>query len=370
MKLRGIRSLLSGWLRCRLDSSRSSLRIAEVEAFVRNAGESDLIALAPAFCDLVRRVGTEWWWMNPHIFDAFELHGVHMTQVHYYSPLPNLRELPEAVWRPGACWTSEVPLNTKDWLSFFDGVADFSSELRDIPAQPDGGFFWENVFFTGLDAITYYGICRKFKPARIIEVGAGFSTLIADMAVRRNGTGKITCIDPYPNPVLSTLCERDNVEVIPKPLQDCSQNLFGDLSGGDILFVDTSHVSRIGGELNHLLFDIVPMLPVGTMIHFHDIFLPNEYPRQWVLDRNWIFSEQYLLLAFLMYNDAYTILLPLNHLICDAEREVRSKLLDLSFGDLSGTSFWILKGTGSSQVLEVAQSPGSAYDKEANQGVS
>jgi hypothetical protein len=126
-------------------------------------------------------------------------------------------------------------------------------------------------------------------------------------------------------------------------VQDVPLEIFRDLRSGDILFVDTSHVSKLGSDLHHILFHILPALPDGILIHFHDIFLPREYPREWVIERNWFWNEQYLLLAFLMYNKAFRVVFMNNHFLSTCPHIAERALGDLGLGPLQGASMWLRK---------------------------
>lgn len=94
--------------------------------------------------------------------------------------------------------------------------------------------------------------------------------------------------------------------MIQSRLQDLNDELFLSLSEGDILFIDSSHVSKINSDVNYSFFSILPKLKKGVMIHFHDIFYPFEYPKEWIYEgRAW--NEVYVLRAFLQYNDTFRI---------------------------------------------------------------
>jgi hypothetical protein len=43
-------------------------------------------------------------------------------------------------------------------------------------------------------------------------------------------------------------------------------------------------------------------------VHVHDIFLPRDYPKQWVAGMRRFWTEQHLLHAFLLFNDAIEVL--------------------------------------------------------------
>jgi hypothetical protein len=85
-------------------------------------------------------------------------------------------------------------------------------------------------------------------------------------------------------------------------------DVFESLEKNDILFIDSTHVSRVDSDVNRALFEILPRLKSGVFVHFHDVFFPFEYPRQWVFEgRAW--NELYMLRAFLQYNKGFNVVL-------------------------------------------------------------
>jgi hypothetical protein len=90
-------------------------------------------------------------------------------------------------------------------------------------------------------------------------------------------------------------------------VQDVQLAEFARLQAGDILFIDSSHVAKTGSDVLHLYFEVLPRLAPGVRIHVHDIFLPFDYPRRWVLDENRSWNEQYLLRALLMYSSRFKV---------------------------------------------------------------
>lgn len=169
-------------------------------------------------------------------------------------------------------------------------------------------FYTRNSQFSWLDSRAFFVLMCDRPPRRLIEVGSGFSTLLA-AEVNRNELGgrvEITCIEPYPRaflragiPGVSRLIERQ--------VQDVPLVEFSLLEDGDILFIDSSHVAKTGSDVNFLYFEVLPRLKSGVRIHIHDIFMPNEYPREWVLGENRSWNEQYLLRALLMYSTAFQV---------------------------------------------------------------
>jgi hypothetical protein len=84
--------------------------------------------------------------------------------------------------------------------------------------------------------------------------------------------------------------------------------VFERLEAGDILFIDSSHVVKTGSDVNYLFLEVLPRLKPGVVIHVHDIFLPHEFPKAWVMDLHLFWTEQYLLQAFLTHNAEFEVL--------------------------------------------------------------
>lgn len=185
------------------------------------------------------------------------------------------------------------------WISDFD----YPMEAADaIDAQGRQGFFLGNDQFSNIDARTLFVFLREFKPSRVIEVGSGFSSLMmADVRKRFLGTSTtLQCIEPYPRAFL-----RDptyGFELVESKVEHVPLSFFESLSAGDFLFIDSSHVSKTGSDVNYLIFEVISHLPAGVLVHVHDIFLPNDYPYEWVVTNNRSWNEQYVLQAYLMFN--------------------------------------------------------------------
>jgi hypothetical protein len=170
--------------------------------------------------------------------------------------------------------------------------------------------FWNNEWFSCLDAASLVSFLLDRRPGRYIEIGSGNSTRFARYAIR---TGKldttVTSIDPRPHTNIDALCDR----VIRQPLEECDVNIFNDLGPQDILFFDGSHRVFTNSDVTTLFFDILPRLPAGVLVHVHDIFLPSDYPPQWNAR---LYSEQYLLGAMLLCSaPPFRVVLP-NYFVC------------------------------------------------------
>ncbi|MFN0051270.1 MAG: class I SAM-dependent methyltransferase [Planctomycetales bacterium] len=179
-------------------------------------------------------------------------------------------------------------------------------------AEPQPGFRYHyvNPTYSYGDAIMTYCMVRDARPRRIIEVGSGHSSCLILDTNDRFFQGQIECLfmDPHPEYVQSLLgpAETARTTIIPSRLQDADPALFDRLEANDILFIDSTHVSKLNSDVNRYIFEILPRLSPGVLIHFHDVAWPFEYPLAW-LEEGRAWNEQYLLRAFLMYNDHFHI---------------------------------------------------------------
>jgi hypothetical protein len=160
--------------------------------------------------------------------------------------------------------------------SLLDSIEQYAADLERIGAAPPPAPRWNQDWFPRLDAAAAYAMVRTLRPRRIVEVGSGHSTRFMARAVADGGLDtRITAIDPAPRATLSGL----DIEWISSPVQRVAA--FPPLAAGDILFIDSSHQVKPGSDVEFLLKAVLPMLPAGVRVHFHDIFLPDDYPREW-----------------------------------------------------------------------------------------
>ena len=169
-----------------------------------------------------------------------------------------------------------------------------------------------NGTFDSVDGEILYCMIRHFKPQRIVEIGSGFSTYCAAQAclVNHEKDGRqceLVAVEPFPSrtlragfPGLSRL--------ITTPIQEMPLSYFESLGENDILFIDSSHVLKIGSDVHYEYLELLPRLGPGVVVHVHDIFLPHDYPRHWVMREHRFWTEQYLLQAFLAFNQAFEVL--------------------------------------------------------------
>ena len=248
-------------------------------------------------------------------FSTWERRGYHVTPVNYYSAVPNVAELEETLWSEPRL-PAAVDLRDGAQLELLDLVsARYRNELSRFPREAptaDCPFFLNNRNFFGVDAEMLYVIVRDHRPRRIIEIGSGFSTLLSSLAIERNKEEdplyecQFVAIEPFPRNQLFSQCKNLS-ELIELPVQKVPLGRFGELGANDILFIDSSHVSRLGSDVNFELLEIVPRLRSGVLIHVHDIFIPFEYPKNWAIEEGWFWNEQYMLEAFLSFNRCFEI---------------------------------------------------------------
>lgn len=179
--------------------------------------------------------------------------------------------------------------------------------LRAIPRQSDDPreARWDNEFFAGIDAVALYHFIGERRPAHYFEVGSGHSTRFARRAVRDFGlTTTITSVDPAPRAEIDELC--DAVHRV--GLQDVPLSVFDELTAGDVLLVDGSHVVHMDSDVTVAFTELLPRVPAGVLVGIDDVFLPWDYPDSWV--ERW-YGEQYLLAVLLLSGDpAWDVVLP------------------------------------------------------------
>jgi hypothetical protein len=286
---------------------------------------------------------------SPRSLAVWRRFGVEPVRHHYYEPLVWAGDLPDEHWREEH-YGAALDLAAAAQLDLLREMEAWRAELSELARFERGGsrFSYDNRFFAAGDADALYCMLRLLRPRRLIEVGAGVSTLVATAALTRNAAAghscEHTCVEPFEAPWLERL---DGPRVLRTRVEDVPEDVFAGLGDGDVLFIDSSHTVRPGGDVLHLLFAVVPRLAAGVSVHFHDIFLPGEYPREWVVDRGRRWHEQYLLAAFLAYNEEFEVRLALNWLLRTHPDELRRAFPALAgYPERAPGSFWIRRRRG------------------------
>ncbi len=246
-------------------------------------------------------------------FPIWQRLGLHVTLNHFYQPIPDTTTLNEELWRtPSALVGVDMQGPAQvDLLAQFR--REFSAEYESFPERRTAvphQYYTDNMMFVAPDAVILYCMIRKFKPARVFEIGSGFSTFVSAQALRKNAESGFKCelhaFEPYPSPTLQAGFPGLTALHV-TPAQKIPSDRFAELGENDILFIDSSHMLKIGSDVQYLGLEIIPRLNRGVLVHLHDIFLPAEYPRFWVKQNYWFYNEQYWLQAFLAYNSCFRV---------------------------------------------------------------
>lgn len=268
------------------------------------------VALADAVASAFALVAGPWLrWLGRyrHQLSRFQAisdrSGFQVRSTHYYEPTYRLADLPEVTEGP-----RELPgldLNEAAQIELLSRF-EFGAEMDGFPQEA----------YAHGDAASLYSMIRHFRPRRIIEIGSGHSTRVAIKAIAANRrdrpdyTCEHVCIEPYEMPWL----EETGVTVVRSRVEELPLDRFEMLGDGDILFIDSSHIIRPGGDVLHEYQTIVPRLKPGVLVHVHDIFTPRDYPDLWLRTQRRLWNEQYLLEAFLSFNSRFSIVLAVNWL--------------------------------------------------------
>lgn len=230
---------------------------------------------------------------------------------HYYSPLVDPLNFKENRNKANENLNfNEINFNEKEQLETLKNFKRYYDELPFKDFKKEGlRYYYCNDFFTYSDAISLFCMIRKCKPRKIIEIGSGFSSaLILDTNEGFfDSKIELTFIDPNTERLYKLLKGNEHAIVIEKPVQEVDYEIFKALDVGDFLLIDTSHVVKSGSDVNHIYFNILPLLKKGVNIHIHDIFFPFEYPDKWIIKENRSWNEIYLLRAYLTYNNNFKI---------------------------------------------------------------
>ena len=251
--------------------------------------------------------------------------GIIVLPKHDHVPIADINELrrTRALWakRSGMAGINADPDDQLARLR--EMVEPFKDEYTENRAYEEAVRSPCGPSFGYVEAQALLGVMRSSSPKRVVQVGSGTATHCLLDAVRRNSANGappaiVTCLEPHPSGWLKQL----PVEIHAEPLQSVDRRIFDDLGAGDLLFLDSSHTVRIGGDVSFLILEILPRLKRGVVIHFHDIFLPYDYQRnadatifQWM--------ETAMLHAFLINNSGYDILFCLSQLHYDRQEELK-----------------------------------------------
>lgn len=222
---------------------------------------------------------------------------LHITPVHFYSPIPQVSAIGPSSYNK---------INDCIGLDFQETSQ--TNFVEEVATKYAGEFSpTENIGLSKMDVYFLYSMIRIKKPKLFIEIGSGESTKISLKALQANQAQgyhyKFIAIEPYPKQYLREL-ESDNFSLKVNKVQEIPLSVF---QNADILFIDSSHVSKIGSDVNYEMLEIVPSMKVGSIIHWHDVMIPREYPKSWIKDNHIFWNESYMVHTFMLFNKSFKI---------------------------------------------------------------
>ncbi len=254
--------------------------------------------------------------------------GVHVLPRHYYSSVTARSRLrDDTSWRgPAALPGIDLDLDAElAWVRATVGGRDDGLTLAEYDAMSG-----EGLGFGPIEAQLLHAAVRTYAPARVVEVGGGVSTAVVVDAVRRNvaagGAGTaITTVEPYPSDGTRRLAAAGEVTLVDRPAQEVAVEVAAQLEAGDLLLIDSTHTVRTGSEVVDLYLDVLPRLPVGVLVHIHDIYLPYLYSPL-VLHELWDWQETVVLAALLTGNPSFAVRCLTAHLHAERPDALRDVL--------------------------------------------
>lgn len=278
--------------------------------------------------------------------ELLQKHGLNLVPADFYSNVPTLLEISESFE-----YRSGDPPPYLDRKIFDERV--LTSELNslvpfahDFDPEVEGDeencttYFWRNSQFSYSDAAALFAYIRKIKPKTVVEIGSGFSSLVTLDALDRNGSGRLICIEPYPRPFIKAHALQNKIDLREIPAQALTPEMLNaELEDGDILFIDSTHTVKTGSDCLNIYLRLVPHIRKRLLIHIHDIFLPFGLPLKWVRERNIHWTEQYLVLAWMIDNPKVRLLYGSAYLQ-HFNRPLLESLMRGRWGS-GGASFWV-----------------------------
>jgi len=269
---------------------------------------------------------------------------------HFYQPIPDLKDLERrGVWDKISDMRG-IEWNLSKFLNNMSDTMKYTSECYWPSAESLNPmeFFNNNFSFGYCDAAILYCMIRKHKPKRLIEVGSGMSSRVIANALQTNMSEnssydpEYTIIDPYSLIDISLFPK--GTSLLKQQVEVTDLSTFEALSENDILFIDSSHVCKIGSDVNFEVLEVLPSLRSGVYVHFHDIVMPYEYPKIFATNPEFrmFWTEDYFLQAFLAFNSAYEVVLPVSYIFKNSYNKARSLFpMDVDNEAWGGCSLWL-----------------------------
>ena len=272
--------------------------------------------------------------------------------VTFYSPIPDIDDLEKrGVWHKRSEMRG-IDFRSEDQVTLLSLLGkEYGSECMWplLPTEDPFEFYVQNPSFSFGCAASTHCIIRHFRPEKVIEIGSGMSSLVISKAIDLN-RGKEDCsgrhivVDPYPGKTMK-LYEPTKRELITERVEQLPAEWFDQLKSNDVLFIDSGHCVRIGGDVNFMFLDVLPRLERGVIVHVHDIGLPYEYSKAYATNETFrqFWTEQYLLQAFLCFNTEFEVLLAMSYVMTDHHEVFRKSFprYDPAIHQFKSGSFWM-----------------------------
>lgn len=283
-------------------------------------------------------------WTDKTVKRRLQDAGVNISPANFYSSIPLVSDVENSFeYRQESSGVAPYAVgglfDRNVMTAFLDAISIHAAEFNP-PADGDlehpAGFFWNNPAFSYSDAMAYYCVLRTLRPKRVLEIGSGYSTLVADMALRANGEGELVLVEPYPKPFLKALATVS--ELIERPVQDIPESeLVALIDSSQVWFIDSTHTVKTGSDCLYIYLKVMPQVSSDVMCHSHDIYLPYAMPARMALEKNIFWTEQYLLQAYLLDNPKAQVVFGSTYL--KRAMPERSKAFMRGRGD-GGGSIW------------------------------
>jgi hypothetical protein len=269
--------------------------------------------------------------------------GYDLVRRGFYSPIPDPAELPPETWTRRSRLEG-IAFDTDAQARFV--VDRIGPHMREFdPAFETGTSFGRfdigNGAYEEVDSPLLHAMVRFLRPKRVVELGSGFSSLILGHALEANradgAPSEYRVFDPYPRPFIAEIPALTELRAV--RAQDVPLAAFEALAEGDLLFVDTTHTVKVGSDVNRIVLDVLPRLEPGVVVHFHDVFIPWEYHREWI-EGDYKWNEHFLLQAFLSMNPGYEVLISAQALVREHADPIRPLVTGLRESS-APSSFWI-----------------------------
>ena len=262
------------------------------------------------------------------VFVTGQRFGLDIVPRHFYSTIPDIRELQQTEsWRNPQSMIGVGGADIGPQLQFLRQCClPFQERLRrgDIYADAcrDNG----EMGYGPVEAEVLFCFIARKRPKRIVQVGGGVSTAVILSAAKEVGfTPQVVCIDPFPNAYLLHMAENQLIELVQQKAEHVDLTLLTEVNPGDLLFIDSTHAVRPGSEVNRIVLEVLPRLPAGSFVHFHDIYFPYDYQSSTLTDL-FFSGESTLLHAFLIDNRRYAIAVSLSMLHHTCPGDIHSVL--------------------------------------------